>query len=291
MSVGLLGTIGNAVGGDVGKALNDADKTLDHTAKAVGNAAKAGVDVALTSVTAPTTVAWSLITGNPRSAEDAAKSLVKSAIDTVGATAQIASAPYYFAAQLTRDMDGDGSKLVRGAIAGRLVEINIVPALLAQLGRQHLTSPQDIAEAIKNAPLSALLAANLRGAHSVFEPAAHELPKVIRSFMKGHDRDETLSSAKYIVSQFGLTLPEVVNGSQAFMGNHAFVVTVGNVIIFSIEPGTSDEAVHWWAHELAHVGQYADLGFDGFAEKYVDNYQLIEEAAEAKARAVSAEQG
>lgn len=285
--MGLLGDIGKVVGGDVGKVLNDAEKTIDQTAKAVGKAVEAGANVAFTSITAPTTVTWALITGNPKAAEDTAKSLVKSTIDAVGAAAEIASTPYYFAADVTRDMDGDGIKIVRGAIAGKLVEINIVPALLAQVGQEHLTDPQAIADAVKTAPLAAILAANLQGAHSVLEPAAHELPKLLRSFLKNHYRDETLDHAKYIVSQFGLTLPEVINGSQAFMGNHAFAVTVGNVIVFSTEPGVSDESLHWWAHEVAHVEQYADLGFDGFARKYVEDYKSIEDAAEAKANTVS----
>lgn len=250
---------------------------------AVVDAAKLAVDVA---VVAPTKVLVSLSQGDIDSVKNTVKELVEKTGDVASATAVIASTPYLFVAEVTRDIGGVGGQIIRAGINQKLVEINILPYFVKKIGGLDASSPEDIAKAIATAPIEMILASYIQAAFDTLEPASTEIPKSIKKLLKEHFDDNVLNNAKYIVSTFGLTLPEAINGLQVFMGNHAHAVTVGNVIVFSKEPDNSDAAIHWWAHELQHVAQYNKFGIDGFSNKYVNNYNEIEAEADAKAKEV-----
>lgn len=61
-------------------------------------------------------------------------------------------------------------------------------------------------------------------------------------------------------------------------------VTLGNVIVFKTEKASRDERL--FAHEIAHVSQYQNLGIDEFARRYAADPTPIEDEARAKARRV-----
>lgn len=274
------------VGGDVIKVVEAVDNGVGEAARATQDAAVSAAEVVVKVAVAPTTIAIALAQGDVKAIEATIANLVKEASDAATAAAKAASVPYFLAADVTRDVGGDGIKLLRGGIAGKLVEINIVPVLLRKIARLDANTPEQIVEAVASAPFEIVLATYLEAAHGVLDPAAKPVPKSIRKLLKNHFDAATLESAKYLVSSFGFTLPEVINGTRVFMGDHAFAVAVGSVIVFSIEPDSSDTAIRWWAHELAHVDQYGRWGIDGFSERYVKNFAEIETEAEAKAQEV-----
>jgi Domain of unknown function (DUF4157) len=271
------------VGGDVIKVVEAVDNGVGEAAKAAQDIGVHAAEATVKAAIAPTTVAIALTKGDLKAVEDTISNLVRETADTATATAKLASTPYFVAADITRDVGGDGIKLIRGGINGRLVEINVVPIILRKLGRLDAKTPEEIAKTIATAPLEILLAAHLQAALDILEPAAKVIPKSIKKLLRDHFDGSLLDKAKYHVSSVGFTLPEAINGTMVFMGEHAFAVTVGNVIIFSLEPDNSDSAVRWWAHELCHVVQYERWGVDGFAERYVKNFAEIEQEAESKA--------
>ncbi len=249
---------------------------------AVVDAAKLAIETAI----APTKVAVNLAQGDIDAVKNTIKDLVTKTEDIVSATAAISSTPYLFVAEITRDIGGVGGIIIRAGINNKLVEINLVPYLVRTIGNLEGKSPEEIAKAIATAPIQIILSAYIQAAYDTFKPVANEIPKSIKKLLRGYYDDNILNNAKYIVSTFGFTLPEAINGLQVFMGNHAHAVTVGSVIVFSVEPDNSDEAIFWWAHEIQHVVQYNRLGIDGFSEKYVNDYKTIEAEADAKANEV-----
>jgi hypothetical protein len=304
---GIVGDIVKGVTGgavDLDKAKDEAERALAKAneeatklAKAVGEAAKATAEHAKAATESaiaaektlallPFVILRAAATNKPDDIRDAVAELVRVSSDGAAAASLAASQPYFLAADLSKNDGGDGAKLLRGAIAGELVKINIVPALLKQIGRLDAQTPEKIAAAIAIAPLSAVLAAYLEASHDALEPHAKPMPALVRNALRSFFKVDLLAKVRYIASPLGLTLPEVINGYQVFMGNHAHAVTVGNLIAFSVEPGTSDDDVFWWAHEACHVEQYEKLAIDGFAKAYIEDYKDIEQEAESRAAAV-----
>jgi hypothetical protein len=296
----LLGDFVNVVTGgkvDLDKANDEAKRLLEKANEETANAAQAAAEAAKATIEAavaeqvalamlPVVIVKAAATSNPDDVRDAVAELVRISSDAAAAASFAASQPYFLAAELAKNDGGDGSKLLRGAIAGNLVAINIVPTLLKQIARLDVQTPDEVAAAVATAPLSAVLSAFLISAHDVLEPYAKPMPALVKNALKPFFAADVLAHVKYIASPLGLTLPEAINGYQVFMGNHAHAVTVGNVIAFSVEPGTSDDDVFWWAHETCHVEQYGKLSFDGFAKAYVEDYAQIEKEAEERAAAV-----
>jgi len=63
-------------------------------------------------------------------------------------------------------------------------------------------------------------------------------------------------------------------------------VTLHDVVLFSDERLAQDPA--FWAHELTHVEQYRRYGVDGFAQRYVSDWEALEAEAAQRARRVAA---
>jgi hypothetical protein len=264
------------IGGDVIKVISAVDNGVADAAKAAQNTINAATQAQISAVTAGTKIAIGLAQGDIKSVEKTIRDVTADITNAVAAGAQLASSPYIVAADITRDVGGDGIKFLQGYINGQLVQINIIPYLLKSLKKTD-KNPIDV---LTTAPLEAILASFLKAAHEILEPKSQPLPNIIKKILKPYFKDNYVNNAKYIVAKIGFTLPEVINGTQAFMGNHAFAVTIGNVIVFSVEPDSSDNAIHWWAHEMQHTVQYKELGFDGFANKYIKNYTALEKIAD-----------
>lgn len=271
-----------AAGGDIGNAVA---AVLGTTASALEEAKQAGVK-ALQSATTAQVALLQLQVGNPQGAKEAMDESYRLLTEATEATATTMGAPYTAIARITRNLDGDGMMLLRGYVAGQLLQINIVPYVLKRLGNLGAT-PDEIVTAIATTPLEVLLASALEASVQALEPDSKPLPSIIRKAMAPYFSSELLKTAKYRTQAFGITLPEAINGFQAFMGEHSFAVTTGHIIHFSVEPGTDETGTHWWAHELAHVQQFSNWGINGFAEKYVKNYSEVEAAAENRAVEIS----
>ena len=270
------------IGGDVLKVIEATDNGVGNAAKAAQDTVIAATEAQFGAVTAGTNVVIGLAQGDLKSVENTIRGLAADISNAAAAGAELASSPYLLAAEITRDVGGDGVKFLQGYINAKLVQINIIPYLLKRLNKLG----EDPLAAIAQAPLDAILAAYLKAAHELLEPRSQPIPKLVRKVLKPHFSDADIENARYIVAKIGFTLPEAINGTQAFMGNHAFAVTIGNVIVFSVEPDTSDNAVHWWAHEMQHTVQYKQHGFDEFAHLYIKNYSALEDDADKKAEEV-----
>lgn len=271
-----------AAGGDVGNAVAVA---LGTTAEALEAAKQAGVS-ALQAATSAQVALLQLQVANPEGAKEAMDESYRQLTEAAAAGASAAGAPHTAIARITRNVGGDGMILLRGYIAGQHLQLNIIPFALKRLGSLG-ASPEEVATSIQTAPLEILLAAALEASVQALEPDSKPIPSLIRKAMAPYFPADLLKKARYRTQAFGITLPEAINGFQAFMGEHSFAVTTGHIINFSVKPGTDQTGTHWWAHELAHVQQFSQWGIDGFAERYVRTYSEVESAAEARAVEIS----
>lgn len=65
--------------------------------------------------------------------------------------------------------------------------------------------------------------------------------------------------------------------SAALFERYGQAMTLGDLIVFRDAAVAANPVV--WAHELAHVQQYAAWGIDGFARRYVSDARAVERAA------------
>jgi hypothetical protein len=59
----------------------------------------------------------------------------------------------------------------------------------------------------------------------------------------------------------------------------ATAVTLDDVIVFR-EGATALEDPRFWAHEIKHVMQFEEWGVEGFAVRYLSDYQAVENEAQ-----------
>lgn len=248
---------------------------FDKIQEAVTNVANAAV----TTVTAPATAIVEVATGKPvnEAAETAASHLAAAAGDVAAAS----TIPDHALVDAAAAIGGEtGGKIAQAAVAGHVFTANLaaaVPAMVAAEGQAP-----SVVEVVAT-PLSVVLAGALGAAAEQLRGNAVPIPTLVRLALGSIFPPEVLDRARYTIGRVGITLPEAINGFQTFMGNHEHAVTVDEVMVFSQEPGQSESAVRWWAHELQHVAQYGQLGVAGFASRYVTDYQSLEGEAEAKA--------
>ena len=96
-----------------------------------------------------------------------------------------------------------------------------------------------------------------------------------------------LDSARIAQSKsFEMDLPAVINGSNKFFAGHENAVTLDDLIVFSEIPD-GQESIEWWAHELYHVYQYRKWTVEGFAYRYVTEWDSVEAEAKKKAAEIA----
>lgn len=275
MGFSLTQTLG--IGGDVGKAVDVIQNTVTTVAETVGQ-------VTVSVVAAPVIIGAAIAGG-----QDPTKPAIKvlnSVTDSVSAVAAAAVYPYFYAAQVAQQFGGPtGGAIARAAFAGKVLEILIAPAVFETLlGKEAIAikNPGDIVKV----PLYAALAVNIESAAGLLRGGSQSIPFSVYLALKNHFPAEVFERARFIVAAVGINIAETTNGVQGFLGNQQFAVTVDDVIAFSVQPDESKQSLHWWAHELAHIQQYMEMGVIGFSKSYVDDLgKTLEDAAEAKASA------
>lgn len=105
----------------------------------------------------------------------------------------------------------------------------------------------------------------------------YPIPADIREALSGYVPKDTLDRARW---------REVDGDSLGWMMESAFeahptpAMTLDFVIVFRDAEDAADDAA-LWAHELKHVMQYERWGVDGFALRYVSDFEAVEfEASE-----------
>ncbi|QNT69689.1 eCIS core domain-containing protein [Defluviicoccus vanus] len=97
-------------------------------------------------------------------------------------------------------------------------------------------------------------------------------PEVRRKLVGFFDRP-TLDRVRYRVS-WGTSRPPL---APLFLLPPVKAVTLGDVIVFRDQ--ATAEQIRIWVHELGHVEQYARWGVEGFALRYTQNHQAVEDEA------------
>lgn len=102
------------------------------------------------------------------------------------------------------------------------------------------------------------------------------IPEGIRHELAGYVPAEILDAARWCADCGGVFSLQ----QNTFRLGYSPAITLDYVIVFQRETAAlSDPSL--WAHELKHVMQYKDWGIEGFAQKYLEDFEAVErEAAE-----------
>jgi hypothetical protein len=107
------------------------------------------------------------------------------------------------------------------------------------------------------------------------------VPDKLKRRLKGHFPDEILDEARWTVARPDSRIGRILARWPVEEG----AVTLGNVIVFKTQKASRDPEL--FAHELAHVEQYHELGTGEFAQRYAADPRPIEAEARAKARRIA----
>jgi hypothetical protein len=107
---------------------------------------------------------------------------------------------------------------------------------------------------------------------AALERGVEPIPLEVREVLAGYVAEEILDAARWRVDDTELSLYPAF-----FRFGAAPAVTLDYVVIFASAEHAADPSL--WAHELYHVGQYQEWGIDGFAERYLADYEAVEHDA------------
>jgi len=100
------------------------------------------------------------------------------------------------------------------------------------------------------------------------------MPPQIHSALLGFFPDAILRKVRYNSGQAdAISIPGL-----ALNYGHIDAVTLVDVIMFRDDRAARTDA-KLWAHELTHVMQYERWGIDGFATRYLQDYNAVEQEA------------
>jgi hypothetical protein len=99
------------------------------------------------------------------------------------------------------------------------------------------------------------------------------IPAAIRAALAGYVPDAVLDRVRWRVGSSELSLPQNV-----LRFGEAPAMTLIDVVVFQ-DRSAALEDPKLWAHELFHVMQYDEWGVEGFAARYLADYQAVEEPA------------
>jgi hypothetical protein len=120
-----------------------------------------------------------------------------------------------------------------------------------------------------------LLADLIRSAReSAIANGVRPVPSAIHRALLGFFPDAILRKVRYCGGQAdNITIPGL-----ALTYGHVDAVTLGDVIMFRDDRASRTDS-KLWAHELTHVMQYERWGIDGFARRYLQDYEAVEREA------------
>ena len=125
------------------------------------------------------------------------------------------------------------------------------------------------------APAGQLLAALIRtGRDAAIAAGVRPAPFEVHRALLGFFPDTLLRKVRHAVGNAGtLGVPGL-----AWSVSDIEAVTLGDVILFRDARDAAGNA-ELWAHELTHVVQYERWGIDGFAARYAEDHQAVEQEA------------
>ncbi|MHC8401518.1 eCIS core domain-containing protein [Pseudomonas sp. MDT1-17] len=100
-------------------------------------------------------------------------------------------------------------------------------------------------------------------------------PHIRERLLRWYD-PSVLDAARYKVSDNGQ-----FNAATAMLQNpDVSAVTLIDIILFR-DTQTAEQDIALWAHELKHVQQYQEWGVEGFAQRYTQDFNVVEAPAYA----------
>jgi hypothetical protein len=122
--------------------------------------------------------------------------------------------------------------------------------------------------------LTPLLAGWITGARDAAKAEGVEpIPAPIRAALTGYVPEQILERVRWRQGGSELSMPQNV-----IRFGHVPAMTLDDVIVFQdLRAALEDPKL--WAHELKHVMQFAEWGVDGFAARYLRDYEAVEQDA------------
>jgi Domain of unknown function (DUF4157) len=160
--------------------------------------------------------------------------------------------------------------VTRSARAGLLTALCLAAVALGQDEAERLPplSPM-VAQSL--APVLASWIAYERDAAKA--GGAEPIPPAIRAALAGYVPEPILDRVRWSDGASELSLPQSV-----IRFGDVPAVTLDDVVVFR-ERRAALEDPKLWAHELKHVMQFAEWGVDGFALRYLSEYEAVEHEA------------
>jgi hypothetical protein len=122
------------------------------------------------------------------------------------------------------------------------------------------------------APLLASWIASERNAAKA--QGVEPIPRAIRAALEGYVPERILDRVRWREGASELSMPQ-----NMIRFGDATAVTLDDVIVFR-EGATALEDPRFWAHEIKHVMQFEEWGVEGFAVRYLSDYQAVENEAQ-----------
>jgi hypothetical protein len=106
------------------------------------------------------------------------------------------------------------------------------------------------------------------------EQGVEPIPAAIRAVLEGYVPERVLDRVRWREGASELSMPQNV-----IRFGHASAVTLDDVIVFQTGT-TAVEDPKFWAHEIKHVMQFEEWGVEGFATRYLSDYEAVENEAQ-----------
>jgi hypothetical protein len=160
-----------------------------------------------------------------------------------------------------------------GCRIGLSVVLCLSATVAAQQPAEHTPPPLSALAVESLAPLLAVWISSARDAAKA--QGVEPIPPSIRSALTGYVPEAILDRVRWREGGSELSLPQNV-----IRFGDVPAMTLADVIVFQ-ERRAALEDPKLWAHELKHVMQFAEWGVQGFATRYLSDYEAVEfEAAE-----------
>jgi hypothetical protein len=104
------------------------------------------------------------------------------------------------------------------------------------------------------------------------ERGVEEIPSDVRAALEGFVASDVLDRARWRVDDSAMSLQQAL-----FRMGYTPAMTLDDVVIFANADDAADAKL--WAHEIVHVQQYRDWGIEGFAQRYLADYEGVEHEA------------
>ena len=163
--------------------------------------------------------------------------------------------------------------VISSARAGLLIAVVLAAAVSAQETAERPVPPSSPLVVESLAPLLAAWITASRD--SARAQDVESIPAAIRAALAGYVPEHVLDRVRWLEAGDELSLPQNV-----IRFGHVPAMTLDDVVVFQ-ERRAALEDPKLWAHELKHVMQFEEWGVDGFARRYLADYEAVEsEAAE-----------